>query len=111
MGLTDDEFGNLTPYQFEGLLDRHKQRMEREELLMGIVASTVANTGFARPEEPVAPKDFMPSQLGKTGEDSERMTAEEFSRAMHRVAAGINAGISARNGKSAESAATITDSA
>ena len=110
-GLTDDEFGNMTPYQFEGLLDRHKQRMDREELLNGILASTVANCGFARPEEPVAPRDFMPSQMGKPPEAMERMTAEDFSRAMHRVAAGINAGLAARNGKKAESAAKITDSA
>jgi len=77
----------MTPYQFEGLLKRHLQQREHQEFLFGQLNATVANTGFARPENPAAPRDFMPSQRVKSTEPVERMTAQEFSQAIHALAA------------------------
>jgi len=37
----------------------------RADLRAGIVAATIANTGFARPEEPAKASDFMPDFLGQ----------------------------------------------
>jgi hypothetical protein len=85
MGLSDDEFGALTPYQFEALLEQLNARRVRQELLNGIVASTVANTGFRAPEEAATPADFMPSELEHADEEPERMSAEVFVAAMKDV--------------------------
>lgn len=35
------------------------QKMQREELLIGILAATTANSGFARPRTPVSAEAFM----------------------------------------------------
>jgi hypothetical protein len=76
----------MTPYQFEGLLRQWHNRREHTELLTGILASTIANTGYARPDNPTSPADFMPSQSGKKTPSEPRMSAEGFSSAMHALA-------------------------
>jgi hypothetical protein len=63
--LTDDEFFSLTPRQYHLLLDQHQRITEHDELLTGIIASTVANFSMARLEKPTNAADFMPSVLAK----------------------------------------------
>jgi|SRR5271163_3601596 len=64
--LTDDQFFASTPRQFDGLLKRHKNKVESNELLFAQLTSWVANTGFKSADKPTSTKDFMPSQWGKS---------------------------------------------
>jgi len=66
----------MTPRQLHALRKRQVEKWRREELLVGIVASTTANFGFCRPNEPLTPESFMlhpvpekESADGLTGED------------------------------------------
>jgi hypothetical protein len=57
----------------------------RADLRMGILAATVANTGYARPQEAMAPADFMPDFLGRSADgepdnDQEPTEAERAER-------------------------------
>lgn len=47
----------------------------RDDLRMGILAATVANTGFGRPDPPVQAADFIPDFLGQ--DDTEPTEAEQ----------------------------------
>jgi len=49
----------MTPRQLHTLRKREIERMQREELLVGILASTSANFSFCRPERPLTPESFM----------------------------------------------------
>jgi hypothetical protein len=62
LGLSDDQFYCLTPRQFHLLLDQHREQVEHQELLSGIIASAVANWSMGAPKKPLAPADFMPSR-------------------------------------------------
>jgi hypothetical protein len=62
LGLSDDEFFDLTPRQFQLLQNRHKEITVHEELLYGILATTIANFSMGRPDPPRIPSDFMPSE-------------------------------------------------
>jgi hypothetical protein len=70
--LTDDQFLDLTPRQLQLLNDRHKEQTDHEELLAGIIASTLANYSFAGVKKPLVPADFMPSQWAKKKPKKER---------------------------------------
>lgn len=65
----------MTPRQLYELRRRHIQTMQREELLIGILAATTANYGFCRPEKPLSAESFMlhpfpaPPPKQVTGED------------------------------------------
>jgi hypothetical protein len=59
LGLTDREFGELTPRQFALLMDRHREKVDLDKTLAGIVASAVANFGYCRPKEALQPADFV----------------------------------------------------
>jgi len=73
--LTDDEWLEMTPRQLHALRKRQLQQLQREELLVGIIAATSANYSFCRPDRPLSPEVFMlhklPPQPLKpvTGED------------------------------------------
>jgi hypothetical protein len=43
--------------------EREKDRIRHQELLMGILASTVANFSMGTPKKPLTPGDFMPSEM------------------------------------------------
>jgi hypothetical protein len=55
----DAEWLEMTPRQLFALRKRQVERMQREELLVGILASTSANFSFCRPEKPLTPESFM----------------------------------------------------
>jgi len=68
----------MTPRQLYALRKREMEAMQREELLVGIIASTTANFGFCRPDHPLSAESFMlhpypaaeePGHVGITGED------------------------------------------
>jgi hypothetical protein len=42
---------------------RHLQGLQHQEMLAGIIASTSANFGFCRPENPLSPANFMLHKL------------------------------------------------
>jgi hypothetical protein len=73
--LGDDEWLEMTPRMLHALRKRQIEQMQREELLVGILASTTANFSFCAPEKPLHPEIFMlhplPPQPTKpvTGED------------------------------------------
>lgn len=49
----------MTPRHLYALRKRQIQRFQREELLMGILASTSANFSMHAPKKPLSPEDFM----------------------------------------------------
>ena len=71
----------MTPRQVHALLKRQVVTWQREELLVGIIASTTANFSFCRPDEPLAAEDFM---LHPIEEDAEGLTGEDVMAAFSR---------------------------
>jgi hypothetical protein len=57
--LTDDEWLDMTPRMLHALSLRLVEQMQREEMLVGIMASTSANFSFCRPDKPISPEVFM----------------------------------------------------
>jgi hypothetical protein len=53
----------MTPRQVAALRIRHKQQMQHQEMLAGIIAATSANFSFCRPDQALAPTDFMLHRL------------------------------------------------
>ena len=43
-------------------MTRHREQIQRFELLAGIIASTIVNHSFSPPKKAVSPGDFMPSE-------------------------------------------------
>ena len=56
---------SLTLRQLVALRKRHAMEHERQELLVGIVASNVVNYSMHKIEKPTSPADFMPSHVGR----------------------------------------------
>jgi hypothetical protein len=52
----------MTPRQLHLLIDRERERMTHQELLAGIIASQVVNSGARTPDPLTVPADFMPSR-------------------------------------------------
>lgn len=63
LGLTDEEWLAMTPRQFAALQQARIVQMQREELLIGIVASTVQNFSMGASKKPASPQDFMLHKL------------------------------------------------
>lgn len=57
--LSSEEWLDMTPRQFKALQDVKLERWQREELLVGILASTVENFSMCAPKKPVTPEAFM----------------------------------------------------
>jgi hypothetical protein len=58
LGLSAEQFYELTPRQYHLLLDRHREREKHKEWLAGVVAAAVANFGMGAPKEAIRPADF-----------------------------------------------------
>ena len=71
----------MTPRQVHALLKRQVKTWQREELLVGIIASTTANFSFCRPAEPLEAESFM---LHPIEEDDDGLTGEEVMAAFSR---------------------------
>jgi hypothetical protein len=61
MGLSDEQFWNLTPPQFAALSERHEELTEIADHRAGIICSTIANTRIGPDDEPFTARMFMPS--------------------------------------------------
>jgi hypothetical protein len=72
----------MTPRQVHALLKRQVKTWQREELLVGIIASTTANFSFCRPDEPLLAESFMLHKLPE--EDEEELTGEAVMAAFSR---------------------------
>jgi hypothetical protein len=87
LGLSDEEWLGMTPRHLHALRLRQEQKMQREELLVGIISSTVANNGFRDHKRTITPESFMlhpfPPEPEKpvTGEDVMRAFAHVKARA------------------------------
>jgi hypothetical protein len=71
----------MTPRQVHALLTRRVKRWQREELLVGIIASTTANFSFCRPDQPLEAEFFMLHPLPK---DEGELTGEDVMAAFSR---------------------------
>lgn len=69
----------MTPRLLHALRKRQEQKMQREELLVGIIASTSANYSWCRPDPPKTPESFMLHPLPE-----KPMTGDEIMRAFAR---------------------------
>jgi hypothetical protein len=72
LGMSTDEFFRLTPRQFDLLMQQHRERVEYEEYMAGLLAATVANFSMGAPKKPLEPADFMPSRRQKARTKRER---------------------------------------
>lgn len=70
----------MTPRQFHLLWGRHREELVHREMIQAFSTAAIINFSLARPEEPVAPKDFMPNfQLPKAKEsEAATVTSEEM---------------------------------
>ena len=78
LGLSDKAFYALTPRQFHLLVDQHRERVEHQELLTGILASTIANWSMGAPKEPLAPSVFMPCRARARRERKPRLNRKQI---------------------------------
>lgn len=67
--LTDSEFLSMTPRMFHALERRYLERMQREEFLVGVLASTFANFSMAAPKKPQSPEQYMIHKLPERAPD------------------------------------------
>jgi hypothetical protein len=77
LGLTADEFYDLTPRQFSLLVDAHRKHLAHREMLHAYTTSAVINFAFSAPEKPVQPADFMPNYTVKPVIDSKPAFTED----------------------------------
>lgn len=75
LGLSDDRWLDMTPRQVAALHKVRLEQMQREELLVGIISSTVENFSQCHPEKPVAAVDFMLHKF-PAAETEQKITGE-----------------------------------
>ena len=81
LGLSDEEFGDLSYGLFDALMERWWQRERREYMRAGVVASVVANCLGRREGDPaITPMDFVPGE--KREVDLDKLPPEEAARRM-----------------------------
>lgn len=59
LGLRDKQWLDMTPRQVAELRKIRLEQMQREELLVGILAATVENFSVSRPQKPATAEQFM----------------------------------------------------
>jgi hypothetical protein len=93
--LSDADFYALTPRQFHLLVDQHRERVEHQELLTGILAANIVNWSMHAPEKAKVASDFMPCRARARPERKPRLNRKKI--AMD-VRAFMNAQMEQRNG-------------
>lgn len=79
MRLTEAEFWQCTPRQFQALLLRRASELRRWDILAGILAAAIHNfSGFAK--QAMSPKDFIPWLEMEAAEPTPEETADELER-------------------------------
>lgn len=71
LGLTDEQFGEITPRQLQLLWDRKEQHRKHERRLFGLVASITAMFSANPPKNPLGPDDFFRRRRPKRDTDEE----------------------------------------
>ena len=77
----------MTPRLIYALRKRQIERMQREELLVGILAATSANFSFCKPETPLSPESFMLHPLARPVEVEASTPGERLAAAFGQLAA------------------------
>jgi hypothetical protein len=72
--LTDRQFGDLTPRLFHMLLDRHREEVEHNKAVFGVLAATIANFSQRAPKRMLKPSDFFG---GPSSETDNRVNRKE----------------------------------
>src|SRR3954466_15447769 len=85
--LSSDEWLEMTPAQLHALRRAHLLRLQREELLVGILASTTANFGYRAPRRAMRAEAFMLHPLDK--EDPGPVTGEMLMAALAPIKAAL----------------------
>jgi len=62
------------------LVDEHHARLEHQELLVGIVAAEIRNSGMRAPRKAAVPADFMPSQRAHKVREPKRLRRSDGQR-------------------------------
>jgi hypothetical protein len=98
VGLADGEFWSLTFREFDAIMQRHREREEREFWRIGQLCATIANC-HRDPDkrEPFSPQDFMPSGMMQAPEVSPGNTGEEWLAKIRCINANLG-GIEVTNG-------------
>lgn len=79
MRIDEEKFWRVTLRQFYALMKRHSFRQQREQLLVGLLASVTANYSMNGPKEPLCAADFVPGlKRPKTPELSDEEIAEQI---------------------------------
>jgi hypothetical protein len=89
----------LTPRQLELLNERHREQNEHQELLAGIVASTMANFSMGGVKKPLTPADFMPCMWAKRKPKKERISRKRIAQGIRNFFQAQIAGQEIRKGK------------
>jgi hypothetical protein len=72
--LSDQEWLDMTPRQFRALQKFRLHEMQRQELMVGILAATTQNFSACHPKQPVTPESFMLHKF--TEKEPEPVTGE-----------------------------------
>lgn len=80
MGLSDEEFGDLTYALFEALLKRKEEEDRKKFIHTGIIAAATINFS-GNITDPVDPMDFVPGQQKEI--DLSKMTPEQQAEHVH----------------------------
>jgi hypothetical protein len=76
------------------MLDQYQRKVEHQEMLAGIIASTVANWSMGSPKKPLRHIDFMPSQWMKEPAEPRKRRVNHKALAAKVRAAFANAAVS-----------------
>jgi hypothetical protein len=61
LGLSSEEFDDLSPKEFDALLERHKEHIKRDDYRAGLVAAMVLNAQRGKKDAKIwQPGDFFP---------------------------------------------------
>jgi hypothetical protein len=96
LGLSDDEWLEMTPRQLHALRLRQIERLQHLELLTGIIASVTANFSLMKPDPPLSAESFMVHKLPLPPKDNEETDGEMDGDKLLRILGGLPAGAAIR---------------
>jgi hypothetical protein len=86
LGVPEERFWAMSPRQLGLLTDRFERRQQREELLVGLLASVTANYSFCAPKEPLSATDFVFSKRSELEDMSDEACATRINATLMTVA-------------------------
>ena len=73
LGLSTEEFYDLTSGQLDALMRRREREIEESEFMSAQIAACVVNFSMSRPEKAVSTVEFMPSHFRRKQERAKRV--------------------------------------